>query len=299
MTGRESRESGVREAPPERGSAGEYHDLTDPEDLRARLVARENYLEELCAEVGQLRSAVEEKRASQEAVEERVRFLEDERLMLREKIQEYEAAAHARLRRREGRDREVERLQRTLERRDEEKSRLKELLQEAEEEVRDRDREHRENLRRRDATLEEARSWKEELERGLRERETELKELETRLRRERELRRRLEEPDNRLRAGIETFNASKHRKAVAKLSGASGHPAVRAVLGEGEEPAVHLTFTWPQGDWRVYLAHPGSSVEDPRVYLLESGGGRPEPGSQEEPNARLGTGTRGRVSLGV
>ena len=270
--------------------------VDDLEDLQAQLAARDGYLEELSAEAGRLRLAADEARAVQEVGEERVRALEDDRSALQEKLRAYEEDERAGRRRRESRDREVERLQRTLERRDEEKARLRDLIREAEKEIRTRDREHREGLRRRDALLEKARRASEKQERELQERETRVAELQASLEREREIHRRLAEPETRLRAGIEAFNVSKHRKAVAKLTAFSGRPAVQVTLAEGERAPVWLTFAWPGGDWRTYTAHPGSPIEEPRVYLLESGGGV-EKIKPESQNARLGA--RGRVSLGV
>ena len=110
-----------RESSPEGSDAGGYRSLTDPEDLRARLSARDGYLEELTAEVGRLRLAADEARASREAGEERVRALEEECSALGEQVRGYEREAQTSRRRREGRDREVERLRRALQRRDEEK----------------------------------------------------------------------------------------------------------------------------------------------------------------------------------
>lgn len=294
MTGREEPDAGVREPSPENG---ECRDVTDPDDLRARLAARDDYLEELASEAGRLRLAADEARALQRAGEERVRALEEERTALRERVQEYEEERHTGRQRRERRDREVERLRRALERRDEETSRIKDLLGEAEEEVRSRDREHWEDLGQRDTLLEEARHKNEKLERRLRERDAQIKDLQGRLDGERELYRRLAEPEGRLRAGIEAFNESKHRGAVAQLSARHGRPGVRVTPAEGEYHPTRLTFLWPDGDWRTYAAHPGSPVEEPRVYLLESGGGKLVSGTVE-PNARLGSGAKGRVSLG-
>ena len=127
--------------------------------------------------------------------------------------------------------------------------------------------------------------------RELREREALVAELQASLDEERETRRRLTEPLYRLQTGIEAFNGSKHREAVARLS-AAGQPRVRVAPAVGEDPPVRLTFAWPGGDWRTYAAHPGSPVERPRVYLLESGGGvsKVEP---ENANARLDAGGPG------
>lgn len=135
-----------------------------------------------------------------------------------------------------------------------------------------------------------------ELERALEERDAEVKELRERLEEEYELRRRLAEPENRLRAGIELFNESEHRGAVSTLSRSMGQPEVHVALEEREEPPVILDFTWQGITWQTYSANPGLAVEEPRVYLKSSGEDLSgvERGS---PNAHVGAG--GRVFLGV
>ncbi|MGB3633690.1 MAG: hypothetical protein WA982_06590 [Rubrobacteraceae bacterium] len=135
-----------------------------------------------------------------------------------------------------------------------------------------------------------------ELERALSERDAEVKELREKLEEEYELRRRMSEPKNRLRAGIELFNESEHRGAVSTLSRSMGQPEIHAALEQGEEPAVILNFTWQGITWQTYAANPGLAVEEPRVYLASSG----EDLSGVErahPNAHVGAG--GRVFLGV
>ena len=135
-----------------------------------------------------------------------------------------------------------------------------------------------------------------ELERALGEREAEINELREKLEEEYELRRRMSESENRLRAGIELFNESEHRDAVNTLSRSMGQPEVHAALEEKEEPAVILDFTWQGITWQTYAANPGLAVEEPRVYL-ESAGEDLSGVERERPNAHVGAG--GRVFLGV
>lgn len=123
-----------------------------------------------------------------------------------------------------------------------------------------------------------------------------IEELREKLEEEYELRRRLAEPENRLRAGIELFNDSEHRKSVSSLSRSMGQPEVHVALGEGEEPEVILRFTWQGITWQTYASNPGLAVEEPRVYL-QSSGEELSGVDRESPNAHLGPGDR--VYLGV
>jgi ribonuclease Y len=107
---------------------------------------------------------------------------------------------------------------------------------------------------------------------------------------ERELRGRLADPANRLRAGIDQFNDSEQRRLMNALSRTLGQPEVYVELDEGEEPPALLTFTW-----QTYSADPGPDVEEPRVYL--KGTGEDLSGvDRKPPNARVGPGER--VMLG-
>ena len=135
-----------------------------------------------------------------------------------------------------------------------------------------------------------------ELERALDEREAEVDELRRELEEEYELRTRLAEPENRLRAGIGLFNESEHRRAVNSLSRSMGQPEVHVALGEGEEPPVTLGFTWQSITWQAYASNPGLAVEEPRVYL-ESSGEDLSGVARERPNAHVDA--RGMVVLGV
>lgn len=135
-----------------------------------------------------------------------------------------------------------------------------------------------------------------ELEQALGGREAELVELREKLEEEYGLRRRLAEPENRLRAGIELSNESEHRDAVSALSRSMGQPEVHAKLEEGEEPAVILNFAWQGITWQTYAANPGLGIQEPRAYL--SGSGEDLSGVEtERPNAHVGA--AGRVFLGM
>lgn len=129
-----------------------------------------------------------------------------------------------------------------------------------------------------------------------RERAAEADDLRQRLEEEYERHRRLAEPENRLRAGIELFNESEHRGTVNTLSRSMGQPEVHVALEEGEEPAAILDFTWQGITWQTYAANPGLAVEEPRVYL-ESSGENLSGVERKSPNAHVGAG--GRLLLGV
>jgi hypothetical protein len=142
--------------------------------------------------------------------------------------------------------------------------------------------------------------------------EERIQDLETRLREAREESRRttedlksaldnlnrLSDPERRLRDGISLFNASEHARTVASISKALGLPRVHAVLDEGTPGKPTLTFLWGDMAWRRYVSDPTEGIEEPRVYLAETGD---EPSEIEEsgrqPNARMDS--RGRLTLGV
>ncbi|MGF1473422.1 MAG: hypothetical protein ACFB50_17005 [Rubrobacteraceae bacterium] len=147
-----------------------------------------------------------------------------------------------------------------------------------------------------EAELGRERDRREELEDALERQKVAAAELRAQLEEEYEERRRIAQPENRLRAGIELFNESEHRNAVTSLSRSMGQPEVHVALEAGEEPAVILNITWQGITWQTYSANPGLAVEEPRVYLKSSGedlSGIERP----SPNARVGPG--GRVFLGV
>lgn len=273
--------------------------------LRLRLEARERYVRELHDEAAVLRVAADEAAARVEAGEQRVRDLEEDRARLREEVRRYEEEERRRRRRREGQDRRMVRLEREIERREDEIERLRKLLDRKEGEFDLYGREAEDMVSRKDVALEDSLRRVEGLERDLEEREAEgselratIAELRAELELEYELRRRMAEPANRLRAGIDLFNDSEHARSVAATSKSLGPPEVRVDLEAGNEPPVVLTFVW-RGDAPVrwtYRSNPGLAVEEPRVYLSESVDGA-EDHRREPPNARLGP--DGRVLLGL
>ncbi len=280
-----------------------YESITDPAELRARLEVKDGHVRELYEEITRFRLTADEARAAREALEEHARSLEEERERLKERIRELEKEGRSRWRRRESQERRISRLEREIERRDEKLDHKDGLLRRKDQEI-ERLEAEIENLRSsRERALEEALRTVEGLQRDLEERESEadelrseIRELEDRLEEEREQRRRLAEPENRLRAGIELFNASEKRRTVRSISKSFGRPEVRAELGEGEEPPVLITFRWPEISRQTYAANPGLAVEEPRVYLRDED--EDAPGSRSKPpNARVEP--DGRVALGL
>lgn len=112
--------------------------------------------------------------------------------------------------------------------------------------------------------------------------------------------RRLTEPGERLRKGLELFNETEHIKVVGAVCKSLGEPEVRAAVrphsGEVESPVI--TFVWPGLGWRRYVSEPEESAPEPRVYLIGSGEDPEAAVSPDEgPNARLDA--DGRLALGV
>ena len=293
---------GTAELPVREGSRTET--TTDADELRHRLEARKRHVEELYDEISNLKLAADEARVRAEASGTRVREVEEERARLKERISEFEEEERRRRRRREGQDRRVARLGRELERRDAEIQRLESLAEERAGEIEAYGREAKDLVSRKDVALEEALRRIEGLERDLEEREAAMADLRgtvDRLRAELdleyELRRRMAEPENRIRAGIDLFNESEHLRSVGSLSKSLGSPEVHVSLEtEADEPPVVLTFTWQDITWQSYAANPGIAVEEPRVYQM--GAGEDLSGvDHERPNARVGPG--GRVFLGL
>ena len=278
-------------------------EVKDPDEIRRRLEAKDQYIQELHEELAVARVTADEARARAEAGELRVRKLEEDRGQLREKVRRFEEEERGRRRRREGQDRRVARLERELERRENDIRHLEDLLEENEEVLADQSREAQEAASRKDAALEEALRRIEGLERDLEGREVEVAQLKAtvdearaELNHEYDLRQRLAEPENRLRAGIMLFNDSEHHQEVASISKSLGQPEVHVSLGSGDEPPAILTFTWRDITWRTYNANPGPEVKEPRVYLEAAG--EDLAGVKREPsNAHVDSG--GRVLLGL
>ena len=278
-------------------------ETSDPEELKARLGIKNNHIRELFEQISASRLAADEARASREASEGHIAALERERARLKERIRDLEEEARGRRRRRESLERQVTRLQRELERKEGEIARRDYLLDRRAEAIEVLNQESEELAARKEGALEDALRRIEGLERDLEEREhkiTELRatieELRADLEAEYELRERLAEPANRLRAGIDLFHDSDQRRSMNSLSRTLGQPEVHVDLDDGDEPPVLLTFTWQGVTWQTYAASPGLAVEDPRVYLKSAG--EDLSGVDREPaNARVGPG--GRVLLGL
>jgi ribonuclease Y len=287
------------DAPQEESGA----EVKDPDEIRRQLEAKDQYIQELHEELAVARVTADEARARAEAGELRVRKLEEDRGRLREKVRRFEEEERGRRRRREGQDRRVARLERELERRENDIRHLEDLLEENEEVLADQSREAQEAASRKDAALEEALRRIEGLERDLEGREVEVAQLKAtvdearaELNHEYDLRQRMAEPENRLRAGIMLFNDSEHHQEVASISKSLGQPEVHVSLGSGDEPPAILTFTWRDITWRTYNANPGPDVKEPRVYLEAAG--EDLAGVKREPsNAHVDSG--GRVLLGL
>ena len=278
-------------------------ETSDPEELKARLGIKNNHIRELFEQITVYRLAADEARATREASEGHIAALERDRARLKERIRDLEEEARGRRRRRESLERQVTRLQRELERKEGEMARRDYLLDRRAEEIEVLNQESEELAARKEGALEDALRRIEGLERDLEEREhkiTELRatieELRADLEAEYELRERLAEAANRLRAGIDLFNDSDQRRSMNSLSRTLGQPEVHVDLDDGDEPPVLLTITWQGVTWQTYAANPGLAVEDPRVYL-KSAGENLSGVDREPPNARVGPG--GRVLLGL
>jgi ribonucrease Y len=297
----EPEETNGSRSPEERAGREE---TADPEELKARIEIKDNHIRELFEQVTASRLAADEARATKEASEGHIAALERERARLKERIRSLEEEARGRWRRREGLERQVARLQRELERKDGEIARRDYLLDRRAEEIEVLGQESEEVVGRKEGALEDALRRIEGLEKDLEEREHKVTELRTTIEElrgdlevEYELRERLAEPANRLRAGIDLFNDSDQRRSMNSLSRTLGQPEVHVDLDEGQkEPPVLLTFTWQGVTWQTYAANPGLAVEDPRVYL-KSAGDDLSGVDRQPPNARVGPG--GRVLLGL
>ena len=281
----------------------DWEETADPEELKARLGIKKNHIRELFEQITASRLAADEARATKEASEGHIAALERERARLKERIRGLEEEARGRWRRREGLERQVARLRRELERKDGEIARRDYLLDRRAEEIEVLNQESEELEARKEGALEDALRRIEGLERDLEEREhkiTELRatieELRGDLEAEYDLRERLAEPANRLRAGIDLFNDSEQRRSMNSLSRTLGQPEVHVDLDDGQDPAVLLTFTWQGVTWQTYAANPSLAVEDPRIYL-KSAGEDLSGVDRQPPNARVGPG--GRVLLGL
>jgi chromosome segregation ATPase len=269
----------------------------------ARLGLKDNLIRELYEEITAFRLAADEARASKEAGEEHIEALERECAGLKERVRDLEEEARDRRRRRENSGRQIARLERELERKEGEISHRDSLLERRTEQMEAASQRAEELASRKDLALQDALRRVDGLERDLEEREEEISDLNTTievlrgdLQAEQELRGRLADPANRLRAGIDLFNESSQRNAMNALSRTMGQPEVHVELDEGDEPPALLTFTWQGVTWQTYVSDPGPGVEEPRVYL-KSAGENLSGVDRKPPNARVGPGDR--VMLGL
>jgi ribonuclease Y len=278
-------------------------EISDPEELTARLGMKDNRIRELYEEISAFRLAADEARASKAAGEEHIEALERECANLKERVRDLEEATRGRRRRREDSDRQIARLERELERKQGEITHRDYLLERRTEQLEAASQRAEELASRKDLALQDALRRVDGLERDLEEREGEISNLHSTiealrgdLEAELELRGRLADPANRLRAGIDLFNESSQRNSVNSLSRTMGKPEVHVELDRGEEPPALLTFTWQGVTWQTYVSDPAPGVEEPRVYLKSSGEDLSGV-DRKPPNARVGPGDR--VVLGL
>jgi chromosome segregation ATPase len=278
-------------------------EITDSDELRARLGIKDNRIRELYEEITAFRLAADEARASKAAGEEHIEALERECAKLKERVRDLEEETRDRRLRREGSARQIARLERELERKEGEISHRDYLLERREEQMEAAGQRAEELASRKDLALQDALRRVDGLERDLEEREEEISDLNTTievlrgdLEAERELRGRLADPANRLRAGIDLFNDSSQRNSMNSLSRTMGQPEVHVELDRGDEPPALLTFTWQGVTWQTYVADPGPGVAEPRVYLKNAGEDLSGV-DRKPPNARVGPGDR--VVLGL
>jgi ribonucrease Y len=278
-------------------------EIADPEELMARLGIKDNRIKELYEEITASRLAADEARASKAAGERYIEALERECANLKERVRDLEEEMRDRRRRREGSGRHIARLEGELERKEGEISHRDYLLERRTEQM-EADKQRAEELAsRKDLALQDALRRVDGLERDLEEREGEISNLHATIEAlrgdlevELELRGRLADPANRLRAGIDLFNESSQRNSMNSLSRTMGQPEVHVELDRGDEPPSLLTFTWQGVTWQTYVSDPGPGVEEPRVYL-KSAGEDLSGVDRKPPNARVGPGER--VVLGL
>jgi chromosome segregation ATPase len=278
-------------------------EISDPEELMARLGIKDNRIRELYEEITAFRLAADEASASKATGERYIEALERECANLKERVRDLEEETRDRRRRREDSGRQIARLERELERKEGEISHRDYLLERRTEQMEAASQQAEELASRKDLALQDALRRVDGLERDLEEREEEISDLNTTievlrgdLEAEQELRDRLADPANRLRAGIDLFNESSQRNSMNSLSRTMGQPEVHVELDEGDEPPVLLTFTWQGVTWQTYVSDPGPGVEEPRVYL-KSAGENLSGVDRKPPNARVGPGDR--VVLGL
>ena len=307
MEGQDWRETGGERRPDDEEASGTTEiargEITDPDELTARLGIQDNHIRELYEEITASRLAADEARASKAAGERYIEALERECANLKERVRDLEEETRDRRLRKESSTRQIARLERELERKEGEISHRDYLLERREEQMEAAGQRAEELASRKDLALQDALRRVDGLERDLEEREGEISNLHATiealkgdLESELQLRGRLADPANRLRAGIDLFNESSQRNSMNSLSRTMGQPEVHVELDRGDEPPALLTFTWQGVTWQTYVADPGPGVEEPRVYL-KSAGEDLSGVDRKPPNARVGPGER--VVLGL
>ncbi|HZY57062.1 MAG TPA: hypothetical protein VFE09_04610, partial [Rubrobacteraceae bacterium] len=255
------------------------------EGLQVRRESEARLYEERLAELE--RGRVADKKAIEEELERRLAEGEEEKARLKDRIAELQDA----LEESGALEAELREALEAMRARGEDRQQGDEHT---EEEIEDLER----HLEKSDATRILAEEWAADLKARLRKVEEENQQLSEELRKALEGLRRASDPDQRLRAGISLFNASEHTRTVASISKALGLPKVRVDSGDGSSAKPVITFFWSDMAWRRYVSDPTEGVEEPRVYLVESGD---DPSginrSDREPNARMDA--QGRLILGV
>jgi hypothetical protein len=138
-----------------------------------------------------------------------------------------------------------------------------------------------------------------DLEMRLREAEEENRRRSEELKRVLEELKKVSDPEQRIRASISLFNASEHTRTVASVSKALGLPKVHVAPSDGSDSFFKpvIAFVWGDVAWRRYVSDPTEGVEEPRVYLIETGDAPPSELRRHEANARMDA--QGRLILGV
>src|SRR5215204_769449 len=186
MNGKHSQEDGLNRT---EGSGDESVDTTevergeisDPEELAARLAIKDNHIRELYEEITASRLAVDEARASKQAGEGHIESVERERARLKQRVRDLEEEVRSRRRRRESFERQVGRLERELERKNGEISHRDYLLERRAEQIEAANQRAEELASRKDLALQDALRRVEGLERDLEEREGEISNLHKRI----------------------------------------------------------------------------------------------------------------------
>src|SRR4051794_24505406 len=142
-------------------------EISDPEELKARLGMKDNRIRELYEEITAFRLAADEALASKVAGEGHIESLESESARLKERIRSLEEEVRGRRRRRESSERQIARLERELQRKDSDVAHRDYLLERRAEQLEAASREAQELASRKDLALQDALRRVEGLERDL------------------------------------------------------------------------------------------------------------------------------------